>query len=419
MTGGHAGGPGKRSMVVALLVTLAAPMLAYASVRNAAIDAVGSGGDPSAVMPPRNVAPRIKAVMRAARRPETRLPASALPVARTAAAKTPLAYEPYYIAARVEEQAGRYGRATALMEEARRRRPSSTAVHVALLGYYSLANAYQKAIDEADLAMRINGGTATLILPAFAKLVALDAKARQAIAVALAKNPPWRDAFLSTASTAKMEPNVAKALVADIRRLRPSTVPGPEEAFLVRSLVEAGKFREARSLWESYSGRTARSGNVVVDPSFRGLPSMQPFAWTFHSGQDGTAEIGKNSGDAPSQLEIDYFGDTAVVFAEQTLSASPGRYRLSSLVTGSSSASDIQLSWMLTCLPSKTPIGQLQLQPLQERSTRMEMPVTIPAGGCEGQSLALLGQPGDISRTLSAQIAQVSLAPAGAPRSGR
>lgn len=419
MAGGRAGGPGKRSMAVALLVTLAVPVLAYASVRNAAIDAVGNAGDPSSAMPPRSVVPPMKAVMRAARRPETRLPANALSIARTAAIASPLAYEPYYIAARVEEQAGRYGQATLLMEEARRRRPSSTSVHVALLGYYSLANAYQKAIDEADLAMRINGGTATLILPALAKLVALDAKARAAIAVALAKNPPWRDAFLSTASTAKMEPAVAKALVADIRRLRPSAAPGPEEAFLVRALVEAGRFREARALWESYGGKTSGDGNAVVDPNFRSAPSMQPFAWTFQAGQDGVAEIGKDGDAARSQLEVDYFGDTEVGLARQTLSVSPGKYRLSTLVSGNSSAPDIRLAWTLTCLPSNAPIAQLQLQPLQERFARREIAVTVPGSGCEGQSLSLVGQPGDISRTLNAQIAQVSLTPVGNSRNGR
>lgn len=406
-------------MVVALLVTLAAPVLAYASVRNAAIDTVGNAGDPSAVLPPHSVVPALKATMRAARRPEARLPNGASSVARMAAVASPLAYEPYYIAARVEEQAGRYERATVLMEEARRRRPSATSVRVALLGYYSLANAYQKAVNEADFAMRINGRSATLILPAFAKLVAVDAKARQAIAVALAKDPPWRDAFLAAASTAKMEPAVAKALVADIRRLRPSTAPGPEEAFLVRSLVDAGEFREARALWQGYGGRTNRSADAIVDPDFRGTPSMQPFAWTFHTGQDGTAEIGRDGEGARPQLEIDYFGDTEVGLAEQTMSALPGTYRLSSVVSGNSSASDIQLSWRLTCLPSRTLIALLPLQPLQEQSTRRNTTVNIPGSGCQGQFLSLVGQPGDISRTLSAQISRVSLTPAGPTRSGR
>ena len=146
---------------------------------------------------------------------------------------------------------------------------------------------------------------------------------------------------------------------------------------------------------------------------------MQPFAWTFHAGQDGTAEIGRNGDGARSQLEVDYFGDTEVSLARQTLSASPGTYRLSSLVSGNSSAPDVRLSWTLTCLPSNAPIAQLPLQPLQERPTRRQIAVTVPGSGCEGQSLSLVGQPGDISRTLNAQIAQVSLTPAGSSRNGR
>lgn len=408
MTGGQAGGPGKRSMIVALLVTLAAPLVAYAAVRNAALDAVGSAGDPTATLPPRSVMPPLRAVMRASRRPEAPLPKDALAVALQAAAAVPLAYEPFYIAARVEEKAGRYRRATILMEEARRRRPNATSIRVALLGYYSLAYAYQKAINEADQAMRINARSTALILPAFAKLVAADVKARQAIAVALAKNPPWGPEFLNVAATAKMRPEDAKALVADVRRLRPGATPGAAEAFLVRSLVEAGRFREAHTLWRSYGGATA-TGGLVVDANFRGSPGMQPFAWTFRSGTDGTAEAGKPAAGGRPFLEVDYFGDAETVLAEQTLSLPPGTYRLSTLLSGNSSASDVRLAWRLSCLPSKKAAGELQLQPLTEAPARREATIGVPGGGCEGQQLALMGQPGDIPRTLSAQISEVSL----------
>lgn len=409
MAEGRAGTTGQRSMIVAVLVTLAVPIVAYAAVRNAALDAVGAAADPSAVLPPRSAIPPLKAIMRAARQPETRLPENALAIAKSAAIASPLAFEPYYVAGRVEEQAGRYRRATTLMEEARRRRPSATSVRVALLGYYSLANAYQKAIDEADQAMRINDRSASLILPAFAKLVAADAKARRAIAVALAKSPPWRKEFLNVAATAKMTPEDAKALVADIRLLRPSQVPGEEEAFLVRSLTDAGRYREAQILWATYRRAAPNPVNLIVDPTFRGLTAMQPFAWTFRSGQDGTAEIGRASRGTRSFLEVDYFGDTEVALAEQTLSAAPGAYRLSSLLTGNSSAPDVRLAWDLACLPSKRSIGRLQLQPLQEALTRREVSIVIPSAACAGQLLTLVGQPGDIPRTLSAQIAQVAL----------
>lgn len=412
MAGVNAGGTGQRSMIVAVLVTVAAPVVAYAAARNAALDAVGAAADLTTTLPPRSAIAPLQAIMRVGRRPETKLPANALAVAKAAAVASPLAYEPYYVAGRVEEQAGRYRRATVLMEEARRRRPSAASVRVALLGYYSLANAYQKAIDEADKAMRINGQSIALILPAFAKLVAVDAKARQAIAVALAKSPPWRDEFLNVAATAKMTPEDAKALVADVRRLRPSSVPAAEEAFLVRSLVEAGRFREAHGLWESYRGAAAASGNPIFDPTFRGLASMAPFVWTFRSGEEGTAEISRVAAGARSFLEVDYFGDAGASLAEQTIAAKPGGYRLSSMVAGNSSAPDVRLAWDVACLPSKRSIGQLQLQPLQDGMTRRETTITIPAAGCEGQLLSLVGQPGDIARTLGAQIAEVLLAPA-------
>lgn len=406
-----------RSIVFAVVVSLAAPVLGYAAVRNAALDGPPSAVAAASALPPPSLLPQLKALIRVARRPDQKLPQGANLLVRRAAVVYPLAYEPYFIAARVEEQAGRYGRATVLMEEARRRRPNATSVRVALLGYYSLANAYQKAIDEADMAMRISGRSTELILPAFAKLVALDPKARQAIAVALARKPPWREAFLQAAAVAKIKPEDAKALVADIRRLVPSREPQAEEAFLVRALVDAGRAREAFSLWQSYRPPVARAtDNVIFDPTFTGATAMQPFAWTFQSGQEGTGEIAKGGAGSRSMLEVDYFGDGEVVLAEQTIAARAGSYRLSTLLTGQSSAPDVRLVWQLSCLPSGPSLGRLELQPMSETMVRREAMITVPPSGCEVQSLALVGVPGDLSRTLSAQIAEVSLVPASAAR---
>lgn len=412
MAGGRAAAGGGVPIAIALATTLAAPVFAYAAVRNAALIIAGSATDASSVFPPQGVWPQVRAVMRTARQFEKKMPPGSWQVAKLAAVKLPLAYEPYFIAARVEEQAGRFERATLLMEEARRRRPNATSVRVALLGYYSLADAYQKAIDEADMAMRIKGSSRALILPGFAKLIAADARARQAIAVALARKPVWRSAFLEAAVAEKMTPDNARALVADVRKLAPSASAQDEEVFLVRTLVNAGQYREARALWESYRAPSPASLNAVTDPNFRGEAALPPFAWAFRSGQSGTAEIAKVASEERSSLEVDYFGDAQIVLAEQTLAARPGSYRLWSLMTGNSSAADVRLAWQIACLPAGKLLGTLQLQPLGDRPARREMPITIPGSGCEGQSLTLVGQPGDISRTLSAQIAEVGLVPA-------
>jgi len=394
---------------VAVLISVAAPFVAYAATRNAFIDSARSKVDASATFLPRSSWAEIKSVMRVGRQPQQRLPAGAADVARGAAVRFPLAYEPYFIAARAEEQAGRYRRATVLMEEARRRRPNSTSVRFLLLGYYSLANAYQKAIDEADMAMRVNSRSMTLILPAFAKLVAVDPKARQAIAVALAKEPVWRQAFLEVAANEKMDPDAAAALVADVRRLSPSRIPGPEEVFLIRVLFNAGEARRARALWESYQPAGRRPIAAVFDGDFRGAQGMPPFIWNYQSGQDGNAEIAKAGPGNPPSLEINYFGDDETGLAEQTLAIKPGRYRLSSTFRGESSSPDIRLSWTLTCHSTNQPIGALRLQPLGSASITRETAVSVPLSGCGGQKLTLVGQPSDLSSSLSAQITNVSL----------
>lgn len=403
-------------IVFALLVSIAAPAVGYAVVRNTALEASGNVRDPTTKLPPTSILPPMKAVMRAARRPQDRLPPGALAVARRAAVDIPLAYEPYFIFARAEEEAGRYRSATLLMEEARRRRPNSTSVRVALLGYYSLADAYQKAIDEADMAMRVNSRSMSLILPAFAQLVGADPRARRAIAVTLARKPPWRGAFLEVAATSKMKAADARALVADVRRLAPSREPQAEEAFLIRALVASGEYREARALWESYTPATLRAA-AVTDDNFRGVTAFEPFNWKFGSVADGSAEVAKPAANGRPHLEVDYFGTGVLVLAEQTLGAKPGNYRLTTMLTAEGEAGDIQLNWELFCLPGSRPIATLKLVPFGSGIFRRETAVTIPTSGCEGQSLALVGRPGEVSRAVRAEINEVALTPAG--RAGR
>lgn len=402
------GGPGRKSVLAAILMTLAAPVLAYAAVRNAALDAaVDTGADPSATLPPRSVAPSLTTIMRGARNGEVPLPLNAVDVARRAAIRMPLAFEPYFIAARAAEQAGDYDRATTLMEEARRRRPSSPSVRVALLGYYSLANAYQAAINEADMAMRVDTESQTLILPAFAKLVAADPKARSAIAAALAKRPPWRDNFLNAAVEANMSPADASSLVADVRSRSPSSAPQTEEAFLVRLLVRAGDYRGARALFERYCANGSALPQII-DGRFSGAAGVAPFNWLVYSNEEGAAEIAKVAGGGETSLDVDVFGDAPVRLAEQTLAAPPGAYILSSNVRGTSSSADIGLSWTLVCLPSNRQIAALPLQPLTSAPTRKRVSVMVPSSGCDGQGLGLVGQPGEIARSLSAQVLDVS-----------
>lgn len=411
---GAAGG-GIGSIVVAVLVSVVMPVVGYAVVRNTAIEASGPAVDLSAKLPPASILPRLKAVMRQSHRVQDDVPAGALGVARRAAVEAPLAYEPYFIGARVAEQAGRYRRATLLMEEARRRRPNSTSVRVALLGYYSLADAYQKAVDEADMAMRINGSSMSLILPAFAKLVGADAKARQAIAVSLARKPPWRQAFLEVAATSNMDPLIARSLVADVRRLVPARGAEAEEAFLIRALVGAGQYREARTLWESLTPAPLRA-TAVTDGSFKNMPALAPFNWKFGSGADGSAQMDKPTEKTRAHLEVDYFGGGQLVLAEQTLAATPGNYRLISILTGEGEAPDLELNWELYCLPASRLIATLKLQPFGRGVFRRETAVAIPASGCTGQSLALVGRPGEVPRTLRAEITEVALTPVGRAR---
>lgn len=402
----------RRPIALAVLLTVLAPFLIFVSVRAAAFEATKFEAQLGTVLPPPSALPDVRKVMRIARRTGSALPRNAEAVARRAAAAYPLAFEPYFIAGRVAERAGRYGEAVRLMEEARRRRANYAPTRVHLLGYYSLANAYQQAIDEADVAIRVSNRTSLYILPAFARLVAADPKARDAIAAALARGPIWEEQFYSVAAGAKMTPRDAEALVRSVRAApRNMGDRKAQNGFLVDAFVRAGDYGRARELWQASAG-DAR-GALVVDPDFtRGAPP--PFGWALTQNAEGVAERAPASGGEPAHLAVTYYGSAVARLAEQILVLTPGRYRLQFRARVDGSESDVGLQWRVLCRPGDRPLLSADM-PIEPEPRTTSAAFDVPAA-CRAQVLLLAGVPGDLPRTLSAQIYDVRIAPIGGRR---
>ena len=403
----------RRPIALAVAFTALAPFLIYVSARAAAYEATEFRAGLGNMLPPASVWPDVRRVMRVARRTGSALPRSAVPVARRAAVAYPLAFEPYFISARIAERAGRYDQAVRLMEEARRRRPNYAPTRVNLLGYYSLANAYQQAIDEADAAIRSSFNTRQQILPAFARLVALDPKARDAIATALARGPLWERDFYAVAGQANIKPSDAEALVGSVRASpRNRGDRAAQNAFLVDAFVRAGDYRRGRELWAQSAGG-ARDA-LVVDADFtRDAPP--PFGWALTESADGVAERTGASGGEPAHIATTYYGSAPARLAEQVLVLPPGRYRLAIRARLDGSTDDVRLGWRVRCRPGDRQLAAVDLPTTAEprvSATEFE----VPAAACPAQTLLLAGEPGDLPRTLSAQIYAVRVTPAGARR---
>ncbi|HYG31136.1 MAG TPA: hypothetical protein VD887_13100 [Allosphingosinicella sp.] len=405
MRGRHSGGAasttGWRVSFVAALI--AAPALAYFIVRTAAAGTVPALG---ASLPPADVSALLRPMVFSVADPRRRVPPAALAAARTGARTTPLAFEPFFIVARAEEQAGRLPRAIALLEEARRRRPNQLLIHIQLLAYYQAARRERDLLAELDFVLRRSNPAKQFVYPELARMAARP-RDRRTLAAVLASNPSWRRDFLGAARQ-QIAPGDVAALIEEMRRQRPGVDVAPERSLYVQALARTGDFRRARALWLEALPASDRARHALLfDGRFREARSEPPFGWTYAGTDSGRAER-SHAGGQP-YLDISYFGGSDVVLAEQVLTLGPGRYRLRTRAKSDGSpVTSGAVLWNLTCAAGDASLVRLPLAGLRESYRDLETLFQVP-GSCPAQRLRLIGAAGDVAATIQMQVAAVEV----------
>jgi hypothetical protein len=388
---------------------LAAPLLVYFIVRNAAAGLASPGAIAVAsALPPPNYALTLRGLARSAQDPAYKVSRQTLRTAERGAVSMPLAFEPFFIAARAAEQEGRLDRAILLLEEARRRRPNYAATRLQLLAYYGQARRFPELLRELDVSLRLNAEARRLLLPELARLVG-DPEGRAALAPALASEPVWREEFYKAARGRRIAPDAALALLSDIRARKKGGDVGLERAFYLETLVAAGAHGRARAIWtESLPPAERAKDGLVFDGGFRGSSAPPPFNWQLNDSDVGRAEIA-GAGDGPSRLEAYYFGGRNAVLAEQALALAPGRYTLEFSARSEDGIKSGALSWRLACTPSGAAIATVALGPLGSGYRPHAGSFAVPVTGCAGQKLYLLAEPGDVSAAVTVEIAALKV----------
>jgi tetratricopeptide (TPR) repeat protein len=347
-------------------------------------------------------------LIRQAQNPKFKIPADFVRKAREGLASAPLAFEPFYIAARAEEQAGNRAGAITLMEEAFRRRPTFTATRMHLILYYLETQRYGEAFREMDVLMRRSSQVQQVLLPELAKLVA-DPRGRAAVAELLAREPEWRDAFVAAAARQQIDPADARALFELVRARKPKGDVELERTMVLQAQVSRGEYRAARDTALAALAPADRAANArLFDGRFAGLKVPKPFGWTLQDNEIGRAERASESG--KTYLDVSYFGGRELVLAEQLLALGPGRYTLRSVARRDGTHSGGAVAWQVVCQPGANVLATVDLIRAASNPTSLAGAFTVPASGCAGQQLRLLAQPGDVSSTINLQIEAVELA---------
>ena len=387
----------------AIVVTIGCLLLLYLVVRNTIASLTPAG----AALPPADLSVLARATAYAIADPRQRVSPEARAIGRRTALSAPLAYEPFFIEAKAQEQAGALSQAIRLMEEARRRRPSFVLTRLQLLAYYQQSRRFPELLNEINFVIGKEPEAQQVILPELARLMA-DGRGRVALASILAREPAWREEFFRVARTLEGQAADALSLLNLVRARKPGGDVSLERTLYFHRLVQDGRYGPARDAWLQIlpPEHRERSG-LLFNGSFAPVTADPPFGWTFRDGAAGRASI-ETDGRNMSFLDIVYFGGSNVLLAEQTLALEPGRYQLSQMAKSGQGIRAGAIHWTITCINDGGEVGRLRLQDLTSGYRRSQVQFAVPPG-CAGQTLRLSAEPGDIAAQVDAQVARLEL----------
>ena len=402
---GEAGSSRRR--IAAWAVTAASPLIAWLIVKAAAAGLSTGTAVALGPLPPENPAATLRAMSGLAQLPTQKVTDDMQRTVKEGLKTLPLSFEPFFVAARAAEQKGDLRRAIVLMEEARLRRLSHPAVRMQLVVYYTKAERYPEALSEIDFILRRNADMRPAMLPELAKLVA-DPRGRAALATILAREPAWREEFFTAAGARKLAPADARDLYEKVRALKRNGDLRLERQLVLQTQAASGDYAGARQTW--FAGLPAQeraASRYMFDGAFRGVRAPRPFGWQFHDVEAGRAEPAKDGG--RTYLDVAYFGGRGVQLAEQVLALAPGSYTLRLVARSPNGIQSGRLFWRVTCLPGGNPIGILDLSQANADNRRFASAFTVPASGCPGQGLNLVGEPGDVAAAVNLEVSGMEI----------
>jgi hypothetical protein len=182
-----------------------------------------------------------------------------------------------------------------------------------------------------------------------------------------------------------------------------------EQQFYTQTLVAAGQYGRAKTVWAESFREGRESDNFVVDGDFRELAAPPPFNWVFQDSEIGRATV---AGPAERQagLDVEYFGGNSIILADQLLALRPGRHRLAfSSSEGEGGENGGRIFWRVVCLPDSRELVRTVLELPQPRSRSYEVSFVVPGSGCAGQRLQLVAEPGDVATSMRLRVSKLSI----------
>lgn len=304
-------------------------------------------------------------------------------VARSALGSVPLASDPLTLLAAAgfeKDPRGASGKEAALLTEALRRDPRSRPARILMLRTAAANNDLRGAFEQLDVLSRLSPGLVNQAMASLGGLINTPQRMDQALD-ALKGHPNLYSPFVS----GLVGKNHSREVIAKLGQGLPANVLAQNDirGSVVGQLIDVQEFALARAIWQR--GNPAKPDGLVFSPDFSDHSTSPPFNWELLETNAGSAVFGKGRG-----LDVVYYDRTPGRLARQIVTLSPGNYQLAAqfaLVSGS--ADNVRLQ--VTCVGAAQPLVDLPLFSAKPGAAKSAAGFVVPAQGCEGQELAIVG----------------------------
>jgi hypothetical protein len=343
-------------------------------------------------LPPAEASTSVLAGYDFARRSASRLSshmnlAVAKALARKSMVADPLNEQALVLLSDISAREGDRRRSEALLLSAAERTLRNPIAQARSIGLLTYRGDYRGAIAKADVLMRGFDGYVQRLAADFLANVALDARSASALSDYVVADPPWRTSLFETIARYN-DADSGLRLLFDISSKR-ATLRSSDMAPTLRLLMKQNRTVEAYLAWVNFLSEEKRSkAGLLFDGNFTEEPSGIPFEWSVAQSPKGSVGFLKDRG----MLRVEFVGARIPKIAvHQTLSLSPGRYRLKLEATSHELRAARGVSWRIVCRTDNERILG-ETEPLrgtkqwQEVSTDFE----TPQEGCDFPLLRLV-----------------------------
>jgi hypothetical protein len=311
-----------------------------------------------------------------------------------ASRKDPLAPEPFLVRGVEAQLAGNAALARQAFAAAERRDPRSLPARYFLAEDDFRRGDAASGLREIVILARLAPQGAGSLAP-YLGAYAADRSTWPQVRAVFRENPELAAATLQSLAHSPANTDAILAL-ADARQrdLRSQWIPT-----LLSSLVSAGEYQRARSVWADVAHVRLDPQTLMFDPGFSRSDAPPPFNWALTSSTVGIAERRPGGG-----LHVIYYGQEDGVLASQLLVLPAGAYRMTMRASGDLPAAQ-SLQWRLICVNSKAEIAAVPFAAVAKSGWRVAV-----GGACGAQRLELFGSSSDMPRQMDVTISQLSLA---------